>query len=258
MKTFASVVRCVRVWFGYLVFLITRRTSEYKLIERRDLTSGVTNPVILLRFEVPDSTKFENKIFDSVGVSQRVNGRMVNRYYSVASSAEDKGFFDLMIKVYPNSKMGTHLQQLKVGASVTVLNPIGYLDYLSINVNHIGIISGGVGLAPFVHLIRHVMKSQRNIHIKMLFANQTKQDIIMHDQLVTWAQEFPNFVVHFILSRPDDSWTGLKGRITSELIQEYMPSANLNPLIGICGPADLNKLAKRSLYDQGHRNYYVV
>jgi cytochrome-b5 reductase len=71
-------------------------------------------------------------------LSATINGEQVNRPYTPTSSDDDKGFFELVFKVYqanvnpkfPNGgKMTQHLDTLKPGDSVLVKGPLGRLNY---------------------------------------------------------------------------------------------------------------------------------
>jgi cytochrome-b5 reductase len=163
-----------------------------------------------------------------------------------------------MVKVYPKGKMGNHLARLPIGKSVTIQKPSGRFDYQSTNVNHIGIIAGGVGIAPFICLLEYVIRSHPRVQVSVLFANQTKEDIILQKQLCQWSEENPNIELHFVLSRPDQTWNGLSGHINQHIIRECMPSPELDPLVVICGPSNMTQVATESLNSLGYCNYRVV
>jgi len=56
------------------------------------------------------------------------------------------------------------------------------------------------------------------------------------------------FIIHHILSRPDDEWTGETGYIRGELLHRLLPPlpSKNNPtqtLVCVCGPTPFSKLA---------------
>ncbi|CAO3588721.1 unnamed protein product [Absidia cylindrospora] len=58
-------------------------------------------------------------------------------------------------------------------------------------------------------------------------------------------QEHGNqFRVTYCLSRPNNSWKGERGRITAEMIKKYLPEANTNTQVYICGPDGFTNLIK--------------
>lgn len=69
----------------------------------------------------------------------RVNGELVMRAYTPTSSDKERGYFDLVIKVYkPNEhpdfpaggKLTPHLDSLQLGDSIEVKGPVGHFSYL--------------------------------------------------------------------------------------------------------------------------------
>jgi cytochrome-b5 reductase len=71
-------------------------------------------------------------------LSAKINGELVVRPYTPTSSDDDKGYFDLVLKVYkanvnprfPNGgKMTQYLDQMKPGDTISVRGPNGRLQY---------------------------------------------------------------------------------------------------------------------------------
>jgi cytochrome-b5 reductase len=73
-----------------------------------------------------------------VYLSAKINGELVVRPYTPTSSDDDKGFFDLVLKVYKagvhpkfpdGGKMSQYLDSLKPGDTIDVRGPSGRLQY---------------------------------------------------------------------------------------------------------------------------------
>ncbi len=71
-------------------------------------------------------------------MSAKINGELVVRPYTPTSSDDDKGFFDLVLKVYKanvhpkfpdGGKMSQYLDSLKPGETIDVRGPSGRLQY---------------------------------------------------------------------------------------------------------------------------------
>jgi len=56
----------------------------------------------------------------------------VLRSYTPVTSDDEKGYFEMVIKIYPNGKMSQHLDHLKIGDYIEARGPLGSIHYDSI------------------------------------------------------------------------------------------------------------------------------
>ena len=78
------------------------------------------------------------------------------RSYTPISSDVHPGYFDLMIKSYPQGNISRHLGTLKVGDTMKVKGPRGAMVYEPNMVRAFGMIAGGTGITPMLQIIRAV------------------------------------------------------------------------------------------------------
>ena len=73
--------------------------------------------------------------------------------------------------------------------------------------------------------------------MKLVFANQTQDDILLEEDLDAVAQD-QRFSIHYLLSRPKDGKyaKGSVGRVTLSLIQEQCFGSSDTTLCLLCGP----------------------
>ena len=73
--------------------------------------------------------------------------------------------------------------------------------------------------------------------LKLIFANQTQEDILMEKDLDGLAQD-QRFSVHYLLSRPKDGKyeKGSVGRVTEKLFKEQCFGSSETTLCLLCGP----------------------
>lgn len=64
------------------------------------------------------------------------------------------------------------------------------------------------------------------------------------EQLKGLEIRYPIFKVHHILSQ-DEKWTGLKGRISREILEQVIPEKPKRRLVAICGPNPFTAEAKK-------------
>ncbi|KAA0707706.1 NADH-cytochrome b5 reductase 3 [Triplophysa tibetana] len=135
-----------------------------------------------------------------VYLSARIDGSLVVRPYTPVSSDDDKGFVDLVVKIYfknvhpkfpEGGKMSQYLESLRIGDLIDFRGPGGLLEYkgrgqfavqadkktaAEIKVERtLGLIAGGTGITPMLQLIRDIMKNPGDTTTcSLLFANQVR------------------------------------------------------------------------------------
>jgi len=198
-----------------------------------------------------------------VYLTARIDGQLVIRPYTPVSSDDDKGFMDLVVKVYfknvnpkfpEGGKMTQHLEQMNIGDYMDVRGPSGLLQYVgkgvfnikadkksepvTKNIKKIGMIAGGTGITPMLQLARHVFSDpEDNSELWLLFANQTEEDILLRSELEKLAQQYPNrFHLWFTLDRCTETWSYSSGFVNDTMIASHMPCPSEDTLVLMCGP----------------------
>lgn len=209
-----------------------------------------------------------------------VNGETVSRPYTPVTLVNEKGSATFVIKVYrktaefPNGGKGTqHLENLKVGDSINMQGPIGYYRYYGqgqfawiekLNPHKktkLGIVAGGTGLTPALSMMAAAVASKDNLDINFLYSNKTKSDILCQDLIDKYKGD--RCKINYTLTRHNDEkdgeWTGLRGRITSEMFIELgMPVPADDVFIYFCGPDGMYGTMKAILAELGYKegNHY--
>ncbi|KAF0310002.1 NADH-cytochrome b5 reductase 2 [Amphibalanus amphitrite] len=198
-----------------------------------------------------------------VYLSARVEGELVVRPYTPVSSDDDKGYVDLVIKVYfrdthpkfpAGGKMSQHLEELPIGGTVDVRGPAGLCTYpapstfhirperrapaVTVRASRIGMIAGGTGITPMLQLIRQVLKDPEDkSRLWLLFANQTESDILLRDELDALAAAHRERLrVWYTVDRPGYGWPYSVGFVSAEMIAEHLPPPGDDTVILMCGP----------------------
>ncbi|XP_033126271.1 NADH-cytochrome b5 reductase 3-like [Anneissia japonica] len=196
-------------------------------------------------------------------LSVRLDGNLVVRPYTPVTSDDDKGYMDLVIKVYmkdvnpkfpAGGKMSQYLDSMEIGDGIDVRGPSGRLIYngkgnFSIRpdkksppetktATKVGLIAGGTGITPMLQLIREVFKHPEDkTELWLLFANQTEADILLRDELEEIASEQKSrFHLWYTLDRPDEAWKYSSGFINEDMLKARMPPPGDDTLILMCGP----------------------
>lgn len=149
----------------------------------------------------------------------------VVRSYTPISSDNEAGYFDLLVKAYPQGNISKYLTTLKIGDTMKVRGPKGAMVYTPNMCRHIGMIAGGTGITPMLQIIKAVIRNRpRNggndtTKLDLIFANVNPDDILLKEELDMLAAGDPDFNIYYVLNNPPQGWTGGVGFVTPEMIK---------------------------------------
>ncbi|XP_038636403.1 NADH-cytochrome b5 reductase 3-like [Scyliorhinus canicula] len=203
-------------------------------------------------------------------LSAKINGELVVRPYTPVSSDDDKGFVDLVVKIYfkgvhpkfpDGGKMSQYLESLRLQDMIDFRGPSGLLVYKGKGqfairpdkkseakikmVKQVGMIAGGTGITPMLQLIRAIVKDPADQTIcHLLFANQTEKDILLQSELEEIEAEHPRRVmIWYTLDRAPEGWKYSEGFVNEQMIREHLPAPADDVLILLCGPPPMIQFA---------------
>lgn len=171
------------------------------------------------------------------------DGKAIVRPYTPISTTNCKGQFELMIKKYPKSKMGTHVFKMHEGESLQMKGPFVKLDYKPNKYNTIGMIAGGTGVAPMYQLIRGALENPKDeTAISMIYANNSRKDVLLANELVTLQKTYPKFNMYLTLLDVPKRWLGGIGYVNEAMVKAFLPKPNeKHTIILVCGPPAMMK-----------------
>jgi nitrate reductase (NAD(P)H) len=192
----------------------------------------------------------------------------VIRSYTPISETTAKGYLDVLVKIYFDTKekvggrMTKAMDALPIGHSIDFKGPIGKFRYLgrgrcAINGNERTVksfymICGGSGITPIFQILRAVMQDQEDTtSCAVLDGNRLLEDILCREELDYFAEKSSHKCkVLYALTKGPEDWTGVRGRIGPELLKEHCGLAS-DALVLICGPEPLERAAQDALSAQG-------
>lgn len=189
-----------------------------------------------------------------VAIKANVGGESVSRSYTPVSNNSDRGVLELVVKVYPDGKLTNgYMANLNVGDEVLFRGPKGAMRYHRDLCKKIGMIAGGTGITPMFQVIRAICEDDRDTtEVSLIYANRTEQDILLRQELDTFARRYPkNFKAYYLLDQPPADWKFGKGYVTSDLMEEKLPGPSINTKMMLCGPPGMVNAARSSLVTLG-------
>jgi ferredoxin-NADP reductase len=181
-----------------------------------------------------------------------IDGKKVNRSYTIASSPTRVGSCELTVKREPTGTASRHLHdRVDAGTLIDVYAPAGRFTFTGAEADSLVMIAGGVGITPLMAKIRYLTDIGWTGDIYLVFSVKTERDIIFRDELDYLRSRFPNLHVTVTLTRAQESSGGWeRGRISPELLHRVVPEISTRRL-HICGPTEMTELTKQMLLDLG-------
>jgi predicted ferric reductase len=126
----------------------------------------------------------------------------------------------------------------QIGDEIAVQAPFGRFSYVFYpDEQNIVFIAGGIGITPFMSMLRHMRITKAVKKVLLLYANNNEQDIVFRDELDEIAKgEKPELTVIHVLSKPDVAWKGKRGFINKEFIERSINGEVTDWAFYVCGP----------------------
>lgn len=248
---------CATIIVSVLAFYFFRQSQKSATVLRPDAfqkfplieKTRVTHNSCIYRFGLPHATsRLGLPIGQHISIGAVINEKEVVRSYTPISTDDTLGYFDLLIKTYPNGNISRHVESKKIGETVEFRGPKGFFTYTPNMVESFGMIAGGTGISPMYQIITAVLDNPADkTKIHLLYANVTADDILLKAELDKFAADHPNkFHVHYVLNEAPANWEGSVGFVTPEIIDKHLPKASENTNLLLCGPPPMVSAMKKA------------
>jgi predicted ferric reductase len=219
---------------------------NYKLKQRRNKfyvkdVESETKDTFTLVIEPQQRFSFNSGQFCFLRLNK--NRLYANHPFTISSSPKDKYLSFTMKNTGRFTKIASKLEE---GDEIIVDGPFGIFT-IEDSKKDLVFIAGGVGITPFMSIIKDVAGKEAKQHVTLLYGSRTENDIIFKNELENIKEDWLRKV--FVLSN-DNSNNYEKGYIDKKIIKKYVENIN-NSLFYICGPEPMQKQVVKILKDLG-------
>lgn len=218
---------------------------EQHIVTIQDLETA-THDVLKIRTSKPLNYPFVSG--QATEVSIHKNGWEDKKRPFTFTSLPEDDFLEFFIKIYPTHNGVTNqLLDIQKNDELVLHEVFGSINYQKEGV----FIAGGSGVTPFIAILRDLSAKNLLAGNKLFFANKTKADIIIEEELKEMLGK--NFIN--ILS-DEEIDTYAHGFITKEFIVENCDIANKT--FYVCGPKPMIETVEKHLKSLGVHEQHLV
>lgn len=131
------------------------------------------------------------------------DGYQARRSYSITSSPESVGTFEIAIERLPNGEVSPYFHEVaEVGDTIEISGPFTeHFVWRSTEPGALLLVGGGSGVAPLLSMLRHRAFVANASPMTLLYSARTWDDLIVRDELITHEATQKDLRVVFCLTR---------------------------------------------------------
>lgn len=145
------------------------------------------------------------------------------------------------------------LGALPIGAGIAIEGPFGSLTLHSDRARPAVFIAGGIGITPFMSIVRQAVHDGLRQRLVLLYSNHRPEDAAYLAELQVLERHNPNVRLTATMTLMGDSsqaWSGPRGQIDEALLRRA--AAELaQPIYYVAGPPGMVEAMRQTLNDTG-------
>lgn len=187
-----------------------------------------------------------------INVFVEINGSPTARPYAMSSSPTERDYYDLTVKKAHSGFVSHYLvDDLKPGQELTSTGPMGSFHHNPLfHGNDLVFFAGGSGIAPARSMIKHIIAKDLPHTMHIIYSNSFEEDVIFAKEIRSYAKQNHNIKLTELISRPSESYQGIGGRVTEELVSSSLSNLS-SKMFYICGPTPFNESCVEILKNLG-------
>jgi ferredoxin-NADP reductase/mono/diheme cytochrome c family protein len=204
-----------------------------------------------LRFIVPPDRQLNARPGQFLTFSFLFDGKKVVRSYSICSSPARSGYVEITPKRVSEGCVSVFLNdRATVGLTVEASGPFGQFHFNPGKCQNIVLLAAGSGITPMMAMLRYIDDLCLETTVTLLYCVRTSNDIIFHRELNDLQARLKKFRYHLLLSQPHAEWSGRRGHISREFIEETVQEP-ASPDFFLCGPPPFMEASRSILSGLG-------
>ncbi|SAK68482.1 ferredoxin oxidoreductase [Caballeronia glebae] len=213
-----------------------------------------THDIKSFEFRTADGLPVRFEPGQFITVSSDVQGRPVERCYTISSAPTRPFLLSITVKRVPRGTMSNWLHDnMKPGSQLRAYGPSGAFTPTVAPATKSLYLSAGSGVTPLMSMTRASIDLGLDRDIVFIHSARTPADIVFREELALFAKLSPRLRVFFVCEGigDDTQWPGPVGRLSLQLLSRWAPDY-LEREVFTCGPAGYMSAVRTLLREGGH------
>lgn len=182
------------------------------------------------------------------------------RCFSIANSPTDQDELEFGIRIA--GKFTQALTKLEIGDEINVTGPYGNFIFGADVHDEIVMCAGGIGITPFMSMVRYATKLQLPNKISLVVSARSKQEIPYYEELMNLSVQNRNLKLSYVLDSDDslqlyENQKLYNGRVSDEVLSDAS-SGMKKPVYFLCGPPPFMGAVTKMLASKGVSSDKIV
>ena len=216
--------------------------------ERKDIATGTLLITFDLRGHHPDFRPGQY-FFITIPNMPHPDDRGNRRHFSIVNSPTEKGIITMATRWRETSGFKTSLRDMPLGSEVEIGRITGDFILPEDPSRPLVFIAGGIGITPFISMLRFVKDTHAPHKITLLYSNRNKESTAFLDELQRLPRDIDQFDPVLTMTA-DDTWSGEKRTIDTQFVKDHVPELK-SSLFMIAGPPGMGEAMATVLSQTG-------
>ncbi len=169
--------------------------------------------------------------------------------FTISSSPSRPGALQFVIRSLGD--WTSKINRIKAGETVLIDGPYGLFSHEVLTENEpIIMISGGIGITPFLSMLRYMADVDDPRQILLIWSNKTKEHIVFPEEFNTLEQSLQHFHIIHLITRDSEGKNKI-GRLDQNRLEKLLKGWRRTSNIFICGPLEMMKEMTRAVKNIG-------
>ncbi|GIW66578.1 MAG: flavodoxin [Candidatus Parcubacteria bacterium] len=231
---------------------------KVKLLSKREIAEGTME----FCFEKPEGLNFKAgqhfvlRLINPPETDEKGNERVLS---VVSSPDENKICFAIRMRNSDFKRLLKNLppepEQSTVQGKVEIEldGPYGQMVLPKDTNKTLTFIAGGIGITPFISMIRYAIKNNLPYKIYLFYSNRRPEDTAYLDELLEYNKQGKIKLIATMTQTENSSqpWDGERGYINEEMIKKYLGEEIENVTFYIAGPPQMSQAMYELLSNMG-------
>lgn len=220
-------------------------TYEVRLQSREEIAQGT----MAFHFDKPAGFAFKpGQAIDVILIDPPGTDEQTARhaFSIVAAPFEDRLTIATRLR---DSAFKRALKSLAIGSPVQIDGPFGSLTLHNKRARAAVLIAGGIGITPFMSILRQAAQDQLPQSLSLLYSNRRPEDTAFLGELQALERQNRNFRLVATMTQIDKSalpWSGPTGVIDGSLVQSIAIGLEA-PIYYLAGPPEMVEAMRQTL-----------